>query len=122
MIYGLGNDIVEIERVASAIKRFGQRFLDKLFTPKEQEYCDKHERSERNYAGRFAAKEALSKALGTGFGENLSWLDIEILNESNGKPVVHLSERVREQLGPVKVHLSISHSKDAAIAVAIVEK
>ncbi len=122
MIEGLGNDIVEIKRIASAIERFGDRFLHKLFTEKEQEYCKRHEKSERNFAGRFAAKEAIAKAFGTGFGEKLNWLDIEILNEPSGKPVVHLSSALKKELGSSKIHLSISHSKEHAMAIAIIEK
>jgi holo-[acyl-carrier protein] synthase len=122
VIEGIGNDIVEIKRIASAIERFGQKFLDKLFTQKEQEYCKRHEKSERNFSGRFAAKESIAKALGTGFGQELNWLDIEILNESNGKPVVFLSESLKKRVGEITIHLSISHSKEFAVAVAIAER
>jgi len=119
MFQGLGNDIIEIERIAKAIERYGQKFLDRLFTPREQEYCLKHSDSNRHFAGRFAAKEAIAKALGTGFSASLSWLDIEIANDPSGKPHVRLSERSRRLHHNPVLHLSISHCKNYATAVAL---
>lgn len=121
MIQGVGTDIIEIKRVEKAIQRHGKRFLDRLFSSKEQAYCDKHKLSSRHYAGRFAAKEAIAKALGTGFGESLGWLDFEILNETSGKPQVLFSDLLKERLNGAKLHLSISHSQDYATATAILE-
>lgn len=94
MIFGIGTDIIEISRVAKSIQHLGQHFLDRLFTFKEQEYCLKYKASERHFAGRFAAKEAIAKALGTGLNEKVSWLDIEILNGDTGAPIVILSDKV----------------------------
>ncbi len=110
---GVGVDIIEIGRVRDAIKRQGQPFLDKLFTKKEQEYCNTYSESERHYAGRFAAKEAIVKALGTGFGKEANWLGIEILNDENGKPSVNLLDGKQ-----VTMLISISHCKEYAVAYA----
>lgn len=115
MSLSVGTDIIEIQRIEQAIVRHGKRFQDRLFTALEQEYCDKHEFSSRNYAGRFAAKEAIAKALGTGFGKELSFADIEIYNDDSGKPVVSIQGERRED-----ITLSISHCKDYAVATAII--
>lgn len=122
MIHGVGTDIIEIKRVEQSIERYGQRFLDRLFTLKEQEYCLKHKESARHFAGRFAAKEAIAKALGTGISDSIGWLDMEILNDRAGKPNLKLSKHVKELFGSPSLHLSISHSRDHAVAFAIAEK
>lgn len=119
MFEGIGNDIIEVERIGKAIQRYGQKFLDRLFTQAEQAYCLKHRDSERHFAGRFAAKEAIAKALGTGFGTSLHWLDIEITNAPSGKPIVILSELAKERFKNPKIYLSISHCKSCATAVAL---
>jgi len=119
MIKGVGNDIIEISRIQNVIKRHGKRFLDKVFTQKEQQYCLKHKESERHFAGRFAAKEAIVKALGCGLKEGISWLDFEILNDAAGKPILHLSPLIQKRFNNPEVLLSISHCKSYATAVAI---
>lgn len=119
MVKGIGNDIIATDRIKGVINRQGQKFLDNTFTKQEQSYCDKHQESFRNYAGRFAAKEAVAKALGTGFRENITFLDIEIMNDDNGRPYVVLSKRLENLLGDVTIHISISHCKEYANAVAI---
>ena len=118
-ILGLGNDIVEIARLRQSIERHGAHFINRLFTQKEQDYCYKFKDPAPHFAGRFAAKEAISKALGTGFGANLSWLDLEILNDELGRPVVTLSDPLQTKLNHPHILVSISHSKDYASAVAI---
>lgn len=118
-IQGLGNDIIEVERVAKAIARHGQRFLDRIFTPEEQSYCLKHRESARHFAGRFAAKEAIVKSLGTGISESVSWLDIQIKNNSHGKPEVIFSDKIKRGFGNPHILISISHSHDYATAIAI---
>lgn len=117
-ISGLGTDIVEIDRIRNAMSEFQDRFLDKLFTLKEQEYCLKYKDPAVHFAGRFAAKEAIAKALGHGFGKHLSFLDIEILPDSSGKPVVSHPEK----FGVSHILLSISHCKTVAMATAICMK
>ena len=118
-ILGIGNDIIEIERIRKSIDTHGLRILSKLFTTKEQDYCLKHKDPVPHFAGRFSAKEAIVKALGTGFGEHASWLDIEILNEPNGKPTVHFSNVMEAKLKGTTVMVSISHCQLYVTAFAI---
>lgn len=119
MILGLGNDILEISRMRSSIERHGQHFLNRLFSQTEQDYCYKFQDPSSHFAGRFAAKEAIAKALGTGFGANLAWHDIEIINDEHGKPIVHLSESIRKKHKNPQIILSISHCTEYAMATAI---
>ena len=121
-IKGLGIDIVEIDRIQEAIDSQGQKFLDRIFTPKEQEYCNLLKKGPAiRYAARFSAKEALAKALGCGFGKDLSFLDIEIRNNNLGKPEIILSDSANKRFSTPRLHLSISHSKSMATAVVIWE-
>lgn len=114
-VNGIGNDIIEIERIRRSVEEHGDRFLARIFTQKELDYCLKHKDPIPHLAGRFAAKEAVAKALGTGFGEQLSWKDIEILNDAAGKPLVHLHAMEEKR----SVLLSISHCRDYVTAVAL---
>ena len=121
-VLGIGVDIVEIPRFASAMERSGQRFLDRLFLPAEQSYCSPQREPSRCYAARFAAKEAVSKALGTGIGAALGWCDIEIRRKDSGEPFVVLHGAGAETarcLGASSVLLSLSHSEHYAVANAI---
>ena len=119
MINGLGNDIIEIKRIRQSIVRYGHHFMDRIFTPEEQEYCLKHKDSAISFAGRFAAKEAIAKALGTGIGAHLGWTDISVLNNGDGKPIVSLSAEAREHFSDPIIFVTISHCKEYASAVAI---
>ena len=121
-IRGIGTDIIEISRLEKAIQRYGARFLDRLFTPKEQLYCYRYRDSSRHFAGRFAAKEAAVKALGTGINKNISWLDIEILNDAYGRPILSLSDKLKLQVGSLTLHVSISHCQAYATAFVIWQK
>ncbi|MBS3905088.1 MAG: holo-ACP synthase [Simkania sp.] len=118
-ILGIGNDIIEIERIRLSIENHGDRFLNRLFTPRERAYClgfrDPHPR----FAGRFAAKEAVVKALGCGFGKSVSWHDVEIINNEEGKPIVHLAAHLLQKFGTRDILITISHCKLYATAVAI---
>jgi len=116
-IYGIGNDIIEVKRILKSIKTHGQHFLDKLFTQNEQQYCNSFRLHEIHFAGRYAAKEAVSKALGTGFGKELKWLEFEIINNELGKPEVIFLDDSKRQV--YKMQISISHCKDYASAIAI---
>lgn len=116
---GIGNDIIEIKRIGGAIQRHGQRFLDEIFTPQEQAYCLRHKQAERHFAGRFAAKEAIVKALGTGISSEIGWLDIEITNNALGKPEARLSQRAKNHFGNPRLLISISHCQEYAAAVAL---
>ncbi len=119
MILGLGNDILEIDRVKSSIDRHGQHFLNRLFTQKEQDYCYQFQNPVPHFAGRFAAKEAISKALGTGFGTELAWHDIEVINDPKGKPVVLFSPHFRKTHPAIEILVSISHCTHYVVATAI---
>jgi holo-[acyl-carrier protein] synthase len=118
-ILGLGNDILEIDRIREAIETQGDRFIQKLFTKREQAYCSKYTDPMPHYAARFSAKEAIVKALGTGFGEKASFLDIEIINNEQGKPEVFFSDTLKGKLNYPEVLLSISHCKHYVATVAI---
>ena len=119
MILGLGNDIVEIERIKGVMERYPKRFLDRIFTSREQDYCLKRKDPALHFAGRFAAKEAVVKALGTGFSSGLSWQDFEILPNSLGKPDVFLSASAAHLLSNPSLMVSISHCQRYATAVAL---
>ncbi|MFC7441639.1 holo-ACP synthase [Laceyella putida] len=123
MIWGIGTDIVELAR----IERFGcERLAKRILTAEEWAKMPEHPRRSLEYvAGRFAAKEAISKALGTGIGGACSFQDIEVMNDGQGKPFVSLAGMVSEWVlhgQPVAVHLSISHSEHYAQAMAVIEK
>lgn len=122
-IVGHGIDIVETSRIRRLVEEHGQRFLDRCFTAPEQAYCLRnHKRQVEHLAGRFAAKEAVLKVLGTGWRGNIAWTDIEILPEPSGQPKIKLSgecERIAKQLGITQWHVSISHIETHATASAI---
>ncbi len=120
MIVGIGTDIVQIARLAQSLEKIGTR----AFTPKELAYAESFRDSAAHLAGRWAAKEALAKALGCGFGGKCAWQDIEIVNDDSGKPVMSLTGTACETfaaLGGKNIHLSISHEKDYATAFVILE-
>lgn len=116
---GLGNDIIEIERIRASIERHGLHFLNRLFLQSEQDYCYQFQDPSPHFAGRFAAKEAIAKALGTGFGSHLSWHDIEIKNNGQGKPEILLMPDAAKRFHHPTLLLSISHCNSYAIATAI---
>lgn len=127
MIVGIGIDLVEIERMTHILSRKeGSRFLDRILTPKERERATGALRRQAEYAaGRFAAKEAVSKALGCGIGKYVGLQDIEVLPDEQGKPHCTLSDQSRQrlQLGEdIRIHISITHSEATAAAYAIVER
>ncbi len=120
-----GVDIVEVERLQKSFESLGDAFRDRIFTPAEIEYCeDRRQGRYQSYAARFAAKEAVSKAFGTGIGANVSWKEIEIINDASGKPHVNLSGAARtsfEAMGGEAVSISLSHCKSYAVAYALIE-
>lgn len=119
MTNGVGNDIIEVARIRNVLTRHPQRFLDRVFTITEQTYCLRKKDPVLHLAARFAAKEAVVKSVGTGFTQGLSWLDIEIVNNSNGKPIVNFSPFAKKLFANTKIELSISHCHKYATAVAI---
>jgi holo-[acyl-carrier protein] synthase len=123
MIVGVGVDIVEIRRITEAIER-NNNFLEKLFTDKEMEYFKSKKMRAEYVAGRFAAKEAVAKALGTGI-RGFGFKDIEIDRNELGKPLVVLKDKARliaEEYGNYNIHVSISHGEDSAVAYAVLEQ
>lgn len=118
-IIGLGNDVIEVKRIQLAINKYKNKFLHRLFTKKEIEKSYTYKDPTPYFAGRFAAKEAIAKALGVGFGKSLSWLDIEILNSPSGQPIVELSKASARIFKSPNILISISHTKLVATAVAI---
>ncbi len=125
MLLGLGTDLIEIARVQASIDRFGERFLERLFTPGEIAYCLRKKRhSAESFAARFAAKEAGAKALGTGISRGIGWREIEVRRESGERPTLHLSGRASERaaaLGVRRLQLSLTHSQQLALAVVVAE-
>lgn len=124
MVLGVGTDLIEIERVHESIERFGDRFLQRIFTPGEIEYCRRRKQAAESYAARFAAKEAGAKALGTGMSRGVGWQEIEVRRRPGEKPTLHWSGRAAERaraLGIERVELSLTHSKSIAMAVVVVE-
>lgn len=124
LIVGLGVDIAEIDRLQKAMTRHGRPFLERVFTPTEIQYCERHKSKFERYAARFAAKEAAMKALGTGWRRGVRWRDIEIKNEAGGKPVLHLHGKAGEhatRLGATRFVVSITHTGNLAFAQVILE-
>lgn len=120
MIIGTGIDIIEVERIKSVIEKYGEKFLKRILTDKEIEYCNNFANYEIHIAGRFASKEAYSKAIGTGISKSFGWKDIEILNDERGKPYInHIKEN---EFSSDNYYISISHTKDYGCAVVIREK
>jgi holo-[acyl-carrier protein] synthase len=125
-IYGIGIDVIEVERIEEAVAEFGDRFLERIFTASEREYCSRQKRPELHYAARWAAKEAVSKALGTGIGAELAWTDVEVLRAASGEPSLLLhglgkAFAEREKVREIKISLTHAKSYAAANAVALGE-
>lgn len=121
MIRGVGIDIIEVERIRKMIEQYGDRFLKRILTDNEIDYCSKFSKPHLHFAGRFASKEAYAKAIGTGVGKEFSWKDVEILNNEKGKPyIIHLKQNNFTHL---HFEISISHTEDyACAAVTCFEK
>jgi holo-[acyl-carrier protein] synthase len=125
VIVGSGIDLAEVDRVRKAIERFGPRFVERVFTPAEIAYVERRKASRfQRYAGRFAAKEAGMKAIGTGWRRGVRWQDFEVANLPSGKPTLKLhgqAAKVAERLGVKQVTLSITHTASVGMAVVILE-
>ena len=124
MIIGSGIDLVEIERIRQSMERFGQRFLDRVFTATEQAYCLRKRNAAESLAARFAAKEAGAKALGTGISRGVNWLEIEVVREPGGRPALCFHGRAGEiakQLGVVHAALSLTHTDSLSMASVVLE-
>jgi len=124
MIYGIGIDIIEINRIEELIEKMADKFLNRVFTPEEREYCDKMARRASHYAVRFAAKEAFLKALSTGLTSGIRWKDICVINEPSGKPILKITGRALEIMnehGITHSHISLSHSRTLATSIVTLE-
>src|SRR6185312_12578508 len=121
---GIGIDIVDCARIESSIARFGDRFLQRVFTEGEIAYSQSMKFPARHFAARFAAKEALSKAFGTGIGKSMGWRDLDVRKKESGEPYVVLSggaERMAQERGIEKVWISLSHTETIGMATIILE-
>mgnify|MGYP000942996274 CR=1 FL=1 len=120
-----GVDIVEVSRIKHSLENGGEAFKKRVFTEKEIEYCESKKSTKyESYAARFAAKEAVSKAFGTGIGKYISWKDIEVINDEKGKPNVILSDRAKElfcSINGLDISISLSHCKNYAVAYVVFE-
>lgn len=124
MIVGSGIDIAEVPRIRAALERFGNRFLQRIFTAGEIRYCDSKANAVERYAARFAAKEAAMKALGTGWNHGVRWRDCEVVRLPGGRPTITFHGRAAEfaaKLGVKNTALSLSHTTEQAIAQVILE-
>ena len=123
MIIGIGTDIVEVKRIAKAAEEYGARFINRIFTITEQEYCEKHQPTKMlHYAARFAYKEAFSKAIGTGITKGFQFKDCGVKNITSGQPVADLNGTISEKWNNYKIHISLSHTDEYAVAVVVIEE
>jgi holo-[acyl-carrier protein] synthase len=124
MVVGIGTDLAEIARVRRSIERFGDRFLERVYTPAEIAYCQRKKNFAESFAARFAAKEAGAKALGTGISHGVSWREFEVVRAPSGQPSLVLSGRaaqIAHERGVARIALSLTHSGDTAMAIVIME-
>jgi len=124
MILGTGVDIAEVPRIRGSIKRFGDRFLRRIFTDGEIRYCEQKARRFESYAARFAAKEAAMKALGTGWSHGIRWRDIEVVRPKGQRPTLQFhgqAAAIAAKLGTNNIALSLTHTSEQALAHVILE-
>jgi holo-[acyl-carrier protein] synthase len=125
MIFGTGLDIIEIDRIKKSLAKYSPRFENKIFTDAEINYCQLQADPGKHFAARFAVKEAVSKSLGTGITHEVGFKDIEVVNQTSGKPIVKMGGRGKILFGKLNlkfIHISISHDRHYAIAHAIAEQ
>jgi holo-[acyl-carrier protein] synthase len=120
MVKGTGIDIIEVERIKNLMEKYGDKFFQRILTENEITYCKKFPNPEVHFAGRFASKEAYSKAIGTGISKDFKWKDIEILNDNRGKP--YINHTTENEFSHLKFQISISHTKDYGCAVVVCEE
>jgi holo-[acyl-carrier protein] synthase len=124
MVIGTGIDLVEIGRIQQSMDRYGQRFLNRVYTSAEQAYCKRKRKAGESFAARFAAKEAAAKALGTGISYGVNWLEIEVVREPGQRPTIQYHGRAAEiaaRLGVAHAALSLTHTADLAMASVVLE-
>jgi holo-[acyl-carrier protein] synthase len=122
MITGIGVDILEIDRFQRSVEQFGSRLLDRIFTSAEIEYCRTKFNAYQHFAARFAAKEAFSKALATGMRGTFGWKDVEVVNDSLGRPRFRLHGNLTGQLSATSPLLSLSHSENHVVAMVVLQE
>ena len=122
MIHGVGVDLVEKDRVKRALERFGERFVRRVLTDREWHFCQSKGDSIGSVAARIAAKESVFKAFGTGWAKGVGWKDVEVVNDSQGRPVVRLYGKASHLAEGYRLHVSISHERSSAVAFAVMEK
>lgn len=120
MVIGTGIDIIEVSRIKGLMEKYGDKFFQRILTDKEIAYCKSFVHPELHFAGRFASKEAYSKAIGTGISKDFKWKDIEILNDKRGKP--YINHTTENEFSHLKFQISISHTKDYGCAVVVCEE
>jgi holo-[acyl-carrier protein] synthase len=124
MILGIGTDLAEVERIRDSIARFGDRFLNRIYTTGDRAYAASKANPVERLAARFAAKEAGMKAIGTGWSQGVRWHDFEVVNEKSGRPTLALdgvAKRKADALGVKRISLSLTHTSAMALAVVILE-
>ena len=124
MIVGMGIDIAEVPRIQAVIESQRERFLRRVYTPQEVAYCEQFKNKYERYAGRFAVKEAAMKALGTGWGRGVRWVDVEVVRALGGRPTLSLkgeAKNVADRLGVKNIAVSITHTEAQAMAQVIFE-
>lgn len=122
VILGIGTDIIECDRIARMLQRHGDHFVKRVFTEQEIRYCSERKGTDQHFAGRWAAKEAVLKAIGTGWIAGIAWTDVEIANETSGRPVIRLyggAAKIAEEKAITEILISISHCKSHATAFAV---
>jgi holo-[acyl-carrier protein] synthase len=125
MILGTGTDLIEVQRIAHSIERYGESFLHRVYTAEEIAYCQRKKKTAaESFAARFAAKEAGAKALGTGISRGVAWTEFAVTREPTGRPLLQFRGRAAEiaqQMGITRISLSLTHTREMAMAVVIVE-
>ncbi len=124
MVVGIGTDLAEVDRIGKSVERFGERFLTRIYTPRERAYAMRKANWAERLAARFAAKEAGMKAIGTGLSGGVSWQHFEVANEPSGRPTLRLSGvalQMANSMGVRRISLSLTHTKTIALAVVILE-
>lgn len=121
-IVGIGVDVVDMKRMKKALASWGPALKKKIFSEKEIKYCESRKNSHQHFAARFAAKEAVSKAMETGWSGAFRWKDVEVINERSGAPKFVFYHGVAKHLAKNRVHLSLSHTETTVIAFVIIEK
>jgi holo-[acyl-carrier protein] synthase len=121
-LFGIGIDVVEVGRIASSLEEFGEKFATRIFTEGERAYCRSKAKPELHFAARFAVKEAAAKALGTGIGKDVGWLDLEVMRGESGEPLLLVSGKAKafcEAHQICEIKISLTHARDYAAANAI---